>query len=247
MTAAYMTRCVLPHVLRRVRGPTGTRTSRPRITVPLIDPGAVCAIVAGFANLPERTGAARGLRRCASSTTSSQRRTSRRLEHARSSPRRSPSSRSVALGGARLASSPTPWSSARGRATDGITERNRVAPAPAYTVLVEQVLLRLALHRRHRRRDQGPDRPGRLLVQPERHRRRRQRARAPASVARRPSGVYKYDRPERGRRRRQRLGHRSPSERRGAPPASRPARCSSTPRCSSAAPPSSPASSSSFV
>ncbi len=50
----------------------------------------------------------------------------------------------------------------------------------------EQVLLRLALHRRHRRRHQGPHRPGRQLVQPERARRHRQpgrhvRPRAPAS------------------------------------------------------------------
>ena len=46
-----------------------------------------------------------------------------------------------------------------------------------YTVPREQVLPRLALHRRHRALRQGPDRPGRLLVQPERPRRRRQRRR----------------------------------------------------------------------
>ena len=68
----------------------------------------------------------------------------------------------------------------------GVTERNTARPGRLHGAR-EQVLPRLPLHRRHRRRHQGPDRPGRLLDQPERHRRRRQRRRR-RRRRRRPSG-----------------------------------------------------------
>ena len=107
----------------------------------------------------------------------------------------------------------------------------------------EQVLLRQALHRRHRRRLQGPDRPGGQLVQPERARRRGQRRRASS----RPSSAASSTphRPAGGRRRDQRLRQRRPTRAARSSANSRPARCSSTAPCSSGRPPCSPAPSSS--
>ena len=54
----------------------------------------------------------------------------------------------------------------------------------------QQVLPRRPVHRRHRRLDQGPDRDGRLLVQPARHRQRAQLRRA---AARGSSAAFTYD------------------------------------------------------
>ena len=109
--------------------------------------------------------------------------------------RRTPSSRSWIALHRRRASAlarhrPRLRSTGSGARSTGVTERSRCARA-GYTLLDEQVLLRPPLHRRHRRRHQGPDRPGRLLVQPERHRRHRQRRRrrAPSASA---DWTYKY-------------------------------------------------------
>ena len=111
----------------------------------------------------------------------------------------------------------------------------------------EQVLPRPPLHRRHRRRRQGPDRPGVLLVQPAtcidaRRQRRRQRRRRSSAGVRLPRTSTR------------RSSTASSSARAPAPrsPArcsatSRPARSSSTPPSSSPARPSSPASSSFVV
>ena len=58
----------------------------------------------------------------------------------------------------------------------GITERNKLARA-GHTVLVEKYYFDHLYTGDHRRRREGPDRQGGLLVQPEGHRRRDQRRR----------------------------------------------------------------------
>ena len=170
----------LPHLLRRVPGRRPPRTSRRRSSpCPLVHPGRVRA--RSPASSTCRTGhRAPTASRCASSTTSS---------------RRSPSPTIVAPGvhacrvaiasillAARAASRsayvyfckdkgpPRPHRAQQGRAAPGL-------PRPR-----EQVLPRRPLHGRHRRRRQGPGRPGHLLVQPERPRRHRRRRR-PAGPA----------------------------------------------------------------
>ena len=246
MTAAYMTRCVYLTFHGEPRGHAADpdhppHESGPRIVVPLYILTGL-AIVAGFVNIPNTRRARVGsptVSRCASSTTSSRRATTSR---APSRPSPTPSSTSgsrssppaIGLTGIGLAYA---WYF-RGLGPHGITERNKAGPhrppGPG-----EQVLLRLALHRRHRPGHQGPDRPGRLLVQPERPRRRRQRRRV----------VVGAGGPVRLRHRSTRASS-TPSSTAPAPPpraaarasaGCRPGACSSTPPCSSPPPPSSPA------
>ena len=68
----------------------------------------------------------------------------------------------------------------RNKGPHGLTHRNKARQGRVH-VPREQVLPRHPLHRHHRRRHQGPPRPGGLLVQPERarrhHRRHRHRCR----------------------------------------------------------------------
>ena len=80
----------------------------------------------------------------------------------------------------------------------------------------QQVLSRRPLRERHRPRHCPPDRQGRLLVQPARHRRHRQRRR-PGRQADRAVDVP-LGRPGRGRRGRRRCRHPHRRERRGAAP-----------------------------
>ena len=145
------------------------------------------AIVAGFVNLPA-FGVCPRASSCGSSTTSSRSapyfpddRPPR--VHAGGSP-----SLSGALGlvGIGLAYAYY-WFQGR---FHGVTERNRVARGRPHGAR-QQVLLRPPLHRRHRRRHQGPGRPGGLLVQPERPRRHRQRRRPPSPSAS-ARWTYKY-------------------------------------------------------
>ena len=80
---------------------------------------------------------------------------------------------------------------------------NRPLPRPATRPAREQVLPRLPLHRRHRRRHQGPDRQGHLLVQPERASTASSTPSAATSVK---AGQFVYDKIDQrvDRRRRQR-------------------------------------------
>ena len=199
MTAAYMTRCIYLTFFGEYRGHgrhAHPHESGPRITIPLIILAAL-AVVAGCVNLPN-TGPRRRPRRrspCASSTTSSPRATYfPRARAPSATPSSTSGSRSIstAIGVDRdPAGLPSGTSGAWG--PHGLTERNRLARL-GYRVLVEQVLLRLALHRRHRRRREGPDRPGRLLVQPEGARRRRRRR----GHRRRRSGRFVYEKIDQG-------------------------------------------------
>ena len=201
-----MTRCVYLTFFGEPRGAAADphhqpHESGPRIVVPLLHPGRrwpsspASSTCPAFGWLPDALApAVRALRRADGAATS------------RRSP--TPSSRwwiAVLAGAARL-----PRHRPRLRLLlaaarfHGVTERSRAGPRRLHAAR-QQVLLRPPLHRRHRRRRQGPDRPGRLLVQPERHRRRRQRRRPSVAV-----GVgrldVQVDRPGGGRRRRQRLG-----------------------------------------
>ena len=241
----------VPHLPRRAPGPRRRHGApAPRVRAPHRGP----------ALHPHRAGHRRRLRQhpehagarlrsptappCASSTTTSRRATTSR---ARCRPSPTPSSTSASRWSRRRSASPAsawpyrlvlpgPRAPRHHRAQHG-------SPALGYRVLVEQVLLRLALHRRHRPRRQGPDRPGRLLVQPEGHRRRRQRRRH--RRRRRPAGSSTT---------RSTRASSTPSSTAPAPPPraaaracarSRPGACSSTPPSSSPPPPCSPASSSS--
>ena len=172
---------------RGARPPSTRRTSRgPRIVVPLIILAGL-AVVAGFANLPdtgvallgprERRPALRALRRA-----------HRRLlpgasrPHVRP-PRVHPLDRRAlhrwsALVGVGLAYL---WFWQGPRARTASPSAHKVGPGRLHGAR-EQVLPRPPLHRRHRRRHQGPDRPGRQLGQPERDRRRRQPGRHAAPV-----------------------------------------------------------------
>ena len=172
MTAAYMTRCVYLTFFGEYRGHGHPHESPPSITVPAVDPRRRSRSSPAWLNL------AVGDRSFADWTATTALRAlvePIRLEHpfiARGAPRisvaRSPSrgiARRPALYYFRDASARTASPSAA-----RLAARRLHAPR-------QQVLPRPPLHRQRRRRHQGPDRPGRLLVQPERHRRRRQRRR----------------------------------------------------------------------
>ena len=184
----------VPHVLRRARGHAADAhhpipTSRARASsCPLLILAGL-AVVAGFANLPD-TGALAGCpsgSRCASSTSSSR--------PAPPTSRQVPELELQRLAGAhRLAGGaarhrPRLRCTGSGIALHGVDRAQPAGPRRLHAAR-EQVLPRPPLHRRHRRRRQGPDRPGRLLGQPERHRRHRQRRRPPSS---RPVGDCTYD------------------------------------------------------
>ena len=215
-TAAYMTRAIWYTFFGEYRGarPHAARVRPTASPCPLHHPGRRSPSSPASSTCPTRSrrpealdAAVRALRRA----------------HRRLLPgdvARTPSSTSWLAAASRTVVAvarhrPSPTSgTARARAPTALTERNTARPRRLHGPR-EQVLPRHPLHRRHRRRHQGPDRPGRLLVQPERHRRRRQRRRPPSAKHVGALRLHVH-RPGRRRRRRERLRPR----RRGLRPGS---------------------------
>ena len=166
MTAAYMTRCVYLTFHGEPRGHAADTEHPPHESGPAHRGAALhphrrwrSSPASSTSRTRGRSSASPTVRRSASSTTSSRRATTSR---ARCRPSPTPSSTSASRW-SRRRSACTGIGLAflwyfRGRGPHGITERSALArrgpPRPR-----EQVLLRLALHRRHRPRHQGPDRP----------------------------------------------------------------------------------------
>ena len=212
MTAAYMTRVIYLTFFGEYRGHGHPHESGPRITVPLWIL-AVLGVTAGFANIPAALGPDA---------------VELRFEHFYEP--RAPYfpienfthpefSLGIALGATLIGvigiGSAYLWYW-RGLGPHGITQRNRVARA-GYTVLENKYYFDKLYEGVIVGRVQGPDRPGRLLVQPERHRRRGQRRRTP--LHRRGPLRLQPHRPAGGRRRGQQLGLRRQQQRPGLPPA----------------------------
>ena len=235
MTAAYMTRCVYLTFFGEPRGAAADphhqpHESGPRIVVPLYILSAL-AVVAGFANLPFGIFGD-GIEACASSTTSSPWATyfpPRR--RAASSAWRSRivstlvglhrASASRTRTGAAARSTAPPSATVLARAGYMVLENKYYFDSLYTDVIVGGI--------------KGPIARAVVLVQPERHRRHRERRRRRAARARPASSRQRIDQQVVDGAR-QRLGHRRRGQRARSCASCRPARCSSTARCSSAAP-----------
>ena len=222
LTAAYMTRCVYLTFFGEYRGHHHPHESESTITVPLI----ILAVLSVFAGLLQ--AAPFHIEKFTKWV--DQVGPFPELVHPTSTTRSRSSSRDVAMLAIGVASFFWFRREEIG-ALKGLTQRNRVAHA-GYTFLEKKYYLDALYEGVIVAGDQGPDRAGVVLVQPERHRRRGERRR----TARRPRSVGS---PTTSSTRNSSTARSTTSPRKPAPPAARCKRsnraaCSGT-RCSSSA------------
>ena len=195
MTAAYMTRCVYLTFFGEYRRPRPhPHESAQRITVPLI----ILAVPRGRRRLRQPARHRRPLvpeaSRCASSTTSSRpagyfpracTAFTTPSSHWRSSPSAVGARSASALG--------VPLLLVKGRGPHGAHRAQHASPAAGYTLLENKYYLDHLYTGVIVGGDQGPDRPGRVLVQPERASTASSTASAPAPRRRRAASTTYID------------------------------------------------------
>ena len=204
----------VPHLLRRAprrrrrpASPSARERARASSSRSYILSGL--AIVAGFANLPVAGCQTASTLRFEYFVAARWATTSPQLADGHVQPvRRGRARRSCGLLGILLA---LRVPGIRGPRPHGATGAEQSRPGRVHGAR-QQVLPRLPLHGRHRRRRQGPDRPGVLLVQPERAS-TVSSTRVGVGAARSGRVRLRHDRPGGGRRRRERIRRSAPRSR----------------------------------